>query len=110
MDFMRGAPMNCELCRSGDEMLLKLQGECSIEYAKELQSVLIEGLEKSEALRVDLSMVTKVDTSFLQLLCAALTSCARSGRRVLIAENFSAEFMRFARDTGYWHALGKVLG
>ncbi len=98
--------MICELCRSGDEMILKLQGECSVEYAKELQNVLIEGLEKSEALRVDLAMVTQVDTSFLQLLCAALNSSAKSGRRVSIAENFSDEFMRFARDTGYVHALG----
>lgn len=95
-----------KLSRSSDAVILELEGECTLECAKELKAALLEGLETGDRLLVDLRKVTRVDTSCLQLLCSALGSSAKLGKQVVIGANPPQEFMRFAKDTGYLHALG----
>lgn len=95
-----------KLSRSSDAMILELEGECTLECAKELKAALLEGLETGQKLLVDLRKVTQVDTSCLQLLCSARGSSAKLGKQVLFGANPSEELMSFAKDTGYLHALG----
>ncbi|MDR3566562.1 MAG: STAS domain-containing protein [Syntrophobacteraceae bacterium] len=98
--------MRFELSGSGDAIILRLEGECTLESAIELQAVLTQGLDKSDKVLVDLEKVSEVDISCLQLLCSALRTSAKMGKQIAIAPNMSDRFARFAKDTGYMYALG----
>ena len=98
--------MRFELSQSSDTMILRLEGECTMESAIEIKEVLLQGLNKGDKLLVDLEKVTEVDTSCLQLLCSALRTSAGQGKQVSISPNLSDQCMRFARDVGYLYALG----
>jgi anti-anti-sigma factor len=98
--------MRFEFSQSSDAMILRLEGECTMESATELKEVLLQGLDKSDKVLVNLEKVTEVDTSCLQLLCSALRTAAGQGKQVSISPNLSAQCMRFARDVGYLYALG----
>lgn len=95
-----------ELSKYNDSMVLRLDGECTVECAKELRAALVEGLEKSGKVLVDFASVTEVDISCLQLLCSALGSSAKRGKQVSIGADLPEQFMKLATDAGYLRALG----
>jgi len=98
--------MKFELSESDGAMVLRLEGECTIECARELKDALLGGLEKSEKLLVNCSKVTDVDISCLQLLYSALDSSAKMGKRLLLDADVPVGLKRLAIDTGYSGALG----
>ena len=52
-------------------MILKLEGEVTVEQVGELQQVLLEGLTDQEQLLLDCEQVTGMDFYAIQMLCAA---------------------------------------
>ncbi|MEA3544148.1 MAG: STAS domain-containing protein [Thermodesulfobacteriota bacterium] len=52
-------------------IVLKLEGDATIEYAEQLHQVLLETLREIDQLSVDLEQVTSCDFYILQLLCSA---------------------------------------
>lgn len=95
-----------EFSHSSGAMVLKLEGKCTVEYAKELKAALLEGLDKSDTVLVDFAGVTEVDISCLQLLCSALGPSAERGKSVSIGADVPEQFRRLATDAGYLRALG----
>jgi anti-anti-sigma regulatory factor len=58
-------------CHTGT---LQLQGAATIESCNELREVLLDALQKSQSLLIEVSGLTAIDLSGLQLLCAAQKS------------------------------------
>ncbi len=98
--------MKFELSESDDAMVLRLEGECTVECARELKDALLSGLEKSEKLLVNCSKVTDVDISCLQLLYSAFGTSAKMGKRLLLDADLPEQLSRLVIDTGYSGALG----
>jgi anti-anti-sigma factor len=57
--------------RKGDARALRIEGEMTIYRAAELKQVLLASLGEVDALEIDLSSVTEMDTAGVQLLIAA---------------------------------------
>ncbi len=67
---------------AGTSALLRIEGEMTIYRALELKQALLEGLEASDALEVDLAAVTELDTAGVQVLLLAKRA-ARARQREL---------------------------
>lgn len=52
-------------------VVLKLEGDATVEHAEQLQQALLEGLQNSEQLLVDCAQTTSIDFYAIQLLCSA---------------------------------------
>lgn len=57
--------------KSEDEAYLRLEGVLTVYEVAELREELISALEKKNGIMLDLSKVTDVDTTGIQLLCSA---------------------------------------
>ena len=60
--------------------ILRLAGEASIVQARELKDALLEALQGSEAVEVDISGLESIDFYALQLLCAAHRCAITQGK------------------------------
>ncbi len=67
-----------------------IEGEMNIYRAAELKKTLIDGLEASPAIDVDLSEVEEMDTSGIQLLVLARMEAARLKKQMKITAASSA--------------------
>jgi anti-anti-sigma factor len=92
--------MHFERSETEDSSVLKVHGELTVECAKEFRSALMEELEKSDNILVDLEGLTEVDISGLQLLCSTSNTAEKLNKRFCLG-NLPERFVQFANDTGY---------
>ena len=63
--------INFKIEESKNAGVLKLDGELSIEQAAELKTALINSIENSDNVIIDIEDITEIDLSCMQLLCSA---------------------------------------
>jgi anti-anti-sigma factor len=80
---------------------LELEGELTIEVAEELKAILLQALQGTESLTIDLERVTAADLSCLQLLCSAYRSCGRVDGQLILRAHDSELFNQLLKDSGY---------
>ena len=85
----------------GDSSVIRFQGELSIEHAQEIQETMLSASRDGGTLLIDMSAVTKIDLSFLQLICASHKSSIRSKRRIDFLSNNCAVLQEAASMAGY---------
>lgn len=90
------------------KQVLKLSGGVTIGDAAALQSALVAGLEGGSELLVDLSGLTGVDLSGLQLLCAAHQSAVRDGKALHLTDGGNTIFREKAAAAGFLRDAGCV--
>ena len=98
--------MHFESSKQGDSVVLKVRGDLTVEYAKEFQAALIEELEKSDKILVNLESAGEADITCLQLLSSALRSSARLGKQISLSDNLPEQFMQLVNDAGFALVLG----
>ncbi len=87
--------------QKGDVKVLQLRGDLTVQHACELRSILLASLEEAECIELDLSSIREVDTSCLQLFCAA-NRTSRGMKKLLTVRNNPSEAARQAiRRAGY---------
>ncbi|RCK79105.1 MAG: hypothetical protein OZSIB_0447 [Candidatus Ozemobacter sibiricus] len=64
--------------------VLRLQGEIGLEQAKTVHHALVQALSQTSRLLIDLSQVTTVDLTLVQLLLAARRSAAEQGKALCL--------------------------
>lgn len=64
--------------------VVKVSGSMTVQYMAELKTGLLQALEAGNELSLDLSGVTEVDLSGLQLLCAAHRSSLQAEKRFVL--------------------------
>lgn len=93
--------MESRLNVSEGKGVLELEGELTIETAEELKAVLLQALQGTEELIIDLGKITAADLSCLQLLCSAYRSCGCvDGQLSLRGHDFEI-FNQLLKDSGY---------
>ena len=85
---------------------LKLAGSVTIGQAAGLREALLESLALDNELQVDVSGITQIDLTGLQLLCAAHQSAETSGKRFGVSSCGNEVFGKVAADAGFQRHVG----
>jgi anti-anti-sigma factor len=91
---------------SDDKKTLSINGELKIQDAAELQKVLIESLENTEHVDINLENVTGIDMSCLQLLCSAHRTMSSSNKRLTLSSSYPDVIREAVNDSGYQQLKG----
>jgi anti-anti-sigma factor len=89
-----------EIESDGSSVRLRLEGELTIENARELHAALTPALNAEGILTVDAAAVSRVDAAALQVLVAA---AAAAGQAVLLGSSpaWDDAFLRYALPSPY---------
>ncbi len=98
--------MDVEIMRSAETSVLKLKGSWTIERTDELKHALLEALNGSEGIVIELEGLTDLDLSSIQLLCSAHRTSLRLGKRLALHEQKSEALKRIVRDAGFDRTIG----
>ena len=98
--------MDLETIRSKDSSVLKLKGNWTIERAGELKPALLEALNSSENIVIDLEELTDTDLSAVQLLCSAHRASVKLGKQLGIYGRRPEALKRIVRDAGLVRTIG----
>jgi len=85
---------------AGDTVTLRLQGEVTIEQARELHTALTAALPTGQTLAIDAAGVSRLDTAALQVLMAAAAAVPHA---VLLAASsaWNDAFQRYGLENPY---------
>lgn len=86
--------------------IVKLTGEVTIAQAAPLRDALLGALAEADDLQLDLSELSAVDLSGLQLLCAAHRSARTRGKNLQVIDGGNGIFREAARAAGFAVHLG----
>jgi anti-anti-sigma regulatory factor len=102
---------NCSEIRNDSEdcVTLLLEGDLTIQNARELRDAVLRAQEKGASVSLNLEKVTGADVSCLQVFCSAHRSLVKSGRRLSLLRPVPAPFMQAVRETGYERERGCAL-
>ena len=81
--------------------VLLLQGSATIESGSLLREALLDALDKTEQLAVDVSGITELDVAALQLFCAARRSAIKKGKNLVLADTLSDRFAEGVLAAGF---------
>jgi ABC-type transporter Mla MlaB component len=84
--------------------VLHLSGELVVQDAERLASGLLEALGDADRVEIDLSSVTDLDISCLQLFCAAHKTSAQQNKLLRIDGVCPEAVRRLAENAGFGHA------
>jgi ABC-type transporter Mla MlaB component len=87
--------------QAGEEGVLLLSGNLTLEKAEELKSILITSMNQVNKLTLDLGKVTEVDLSCLQLICAANFTSLEFDKKMESLCNGSDVFKKALIDAGF---------
>jgi anti-sigma B factor antagonist len=93
--------------RHDDFALIRLEGECTVTSAAELNRLLVEGLAIGGDLRLDLQRAEEIDVTVLQLLWAAGREAERAGASIAVRMSEPAGMS--AREAGFDRFPGLAL-
>ena len=93
--------MNSQVEDSDNGKRLNLSGELTIQSAGEFKAILKESLEATGILAINLSSVTEIDLSCLQLLCAAHRTAMEQDKLFEYEQGWSEPFIDAIRGSGY---------
>jgi anti-anti-sigma factor len=92
--------------KKGKERLLVINGGLTIEYAAELKDALQESLKDGARVVLDLSNVTEMDLSSLQLLCSAHKTSVNLKKTLELMEDTGEVFKETVKKAGYMRYSG----
>jgi anti-anti-sigma regulatory factor len=93
----------------GDAKVLHVSGELVIQHAHRLASKLVESLSDADRVEIDLSSVTNVDISCLQLFCAAHKTSMQLNKLLEFDGTCPDVFKQVVKNAGYLRHAGCVL-
>ncbi len=91
---------DCRVETNGRDTILHLSGELLIDYAARLKSILVDALSISDRVEIDISSVTAVDVSCLQLFCAAHRTSTDTHKVMEFIDAPSSVFADMIRRSG----------
>jgi len=91
-----------------NERVVVINGELTIEYAVELKNALEQALKDGERVVLDLSKVTEMDLSGLQLLCCAHKTSVNLKKTLELTHDSPDVFKQTVRTSGYKRYAGCI--
>ncbi len=81
--------------------ILSINGSVTIENANALKKVLIDLMDQTDSLLINISDISEVDVTFLQLLCSAHKTMISRNRTLTISERCPESFHKTISNSGY---------
>lgn len=94
--------------REDDRTRLCLDGELTVSRAAELKKMMIDALESSDTVEIDLDEVTGVDLSFLQLACSAHRTAITNGKEFFFSNGETEMLQQVREQAGFIFQRGCV--
>ena len=85
------------------EVVLTAEGDLTVERAIELKRMLLNALRDAASVAILFKENSRLDVSFLQLLCAAKRSALASGKDLKLVQNIPDNLLAEIRTAGYSH-------
>lgn len=85
---------------------LKLSGSVTIGEASRFREALLEALGAASELQIDLSGVTEIDLTGLQLLCASHQSAQAAGKQFSAVEGGNPAYLEAVVNAGFQRHVG----
>jgi len=92
--------MPVEVRMKEDAATVTLAGEMGLQEARELKSALAEAVEHAGGVQLDISELSGMDVSVLQLMHAVRCHCRGQARRVTRVSRMQATVAQIAADAG----------
>jgi anti-anti-sigma factor len=92
--------MSDEAAKRGN-ITLVLDGELTIRRARQIKDILLAQLQAGKATDLDLTDVSAIDISGLQLLCSAHRTLKKSGGDLRVASQLPASIAQIVRTAGF---------
>jgi anti-anti-sigma regulatory factor len=87
---------------AGDsEGRVRLQGSLTLRDAKQVQGLLQDAISASREVEVDVSDLSGIDVSIIQLIVSARKSAEQRGRKLALATGSSSAFMATLAKAGF---------
>lgn len=93
--------LHCNVKKGDGRNTIYMSGSLTITYISEIRERLLELYGKDEDIVLNLTDVTEVDLSGLQLLCSAEKSFGEEGRKMMIEKEYPEALIKAIEDTGY---------
>ncbi len=93
--------IDCKVKNSKKKSILNLEGELTIINASELKNILLDAIDKSKDIELNLDKVTNVDLSCLQLFCSAHRTSLKLDIHLSINSNHPDVFNNAVRDAAF---------
>ena len=93
--------MDVQLILSGNQALINLGGDLTIDHAQELKSVLLQALRDANHITIDCDQVKSVDLSCLQLFCSAHREAVTSQKDLMLKSRCSETFRKVEGGAGF---------
>ncbi len=97
-----------KMIRDDDRVRLCLKGELTVSHAAELKEMMLQALENSDKIEIDLGGVTLIDLSFLQLACAAHRTAIQSDKEFYFTHSSSKVVQQAREQAGFIFKRGCV--
>jgi anti-anti-sigma regulatory factor len=86
-----------------EDATLIMEGALTIERAAELKEMLLGAMRNSGSVVIRFMENSRIDISFLQLICAAHRSAINTGRNLKLYQNIPENLLKEIRSAGYAH-------
>jgi anti-anti-sigma regulatory factor len=80
---------------------VRLQGSLSLRDAKQVQGLLLDAISASREVEIDVSDVSSIDVSIIQLIVSARKSAEQRGRKLTLATGSSGPFKAALAKMGF---------
>ncbi len=97
---------DCQVETKDDTTILRLSGELMIDYAARLRSILFDSLRRADRVEIDISSVTGIDISCLQLFCSAHKTSMSMNKVLGFLDGPSAALRQTVRQAGWLRSIG----
>ena len=81
--------------------ILTINGSVTIENIDALKKVLINLMDQTDSLMINIADISEVDITFLQLLCSAHKTMIIRNKRLTISESCMETFRKTINNSGY---------
>jgi len=95
---------------------LSFDGELTVAHATVLKREIVESLQTGDNIELDIDQATKVDLSFLQLICSAHRTMCKDGKVLTLKKPFDPLFLQAIQEAGFdrikncrFHTTGECL-
>lgn len=87
-------------------LLIRIQGELTVQHAAELKACLLSALSSAQSVRVDLEAIEDIDLTCLQILCSAHKSALFAGKNLCLGDETPEHFRNSLDAAGFSRLQG----
>jgi len=97
--------MNFQMDSQKKQGIITINGEISLQHAKEIKDLLSKAIDKSNDIIIDLEKVSYIDLSFFQLLFAAQQKCKHLKKNIFFSKSSLDFIKKNISEAGFSHSI-----